>query len=212
MQKSIVSLMAGVGLALSMGVANAQDFTYSTTFTPNPVPSNTPGSFVSVTNGFNTTPVLASGGGTDIVLSNFTVTSPILAPGSAAVNQSYAVALSLTGFNGATDLGTITKTFDGSLSGSISKDAVNLNNIIGSPTQVFDFGSGNVYDVTLDAYTPPGTPNSGIQGAFGAHVTATTGIGGQGGPGSTPEPGSLAMLFGAAVPGTMLLARRRRNR
>ncbi len=213
MQKFMTTIAAGLGLVGSIAASQAQYFNYSTVFTPDPIPSNVPGSMIQVNNGAFTGGANAGGAGTDIILSNFAIVSP-LTGSTASVNTPYQVALTLIQSNATgTPVGAPqTFSFAGNLTGTISTDTSNLQSVFSQPsTHTFDFGGGSTYNVALKNFVTPGPPDgSSLQGALSAHVTYTGVVGPSGTP-ETPEPGTMALAFGAGVPAMLLASRRRRR-
>lgn len=195
--------LAGAALLLSSTVASAQYFNFRTTFTPNPVPGSA-GGRLNVVNGSNTG-LFAGLLGTDIVLTNFTTTSTANDLTPETINSNYDIFVEL---QPATSAGVGLAPFQGShflgtLSGSISANAANVANTNLVQSHLYNFGALGTFDVFRNSYVPPGAPGAQTQGAIGAHVN---------GPLSVPEPGTLSLLFGSGVGGSLLFLRRLRRR
>lgn len=195
--------LAGAALLLSSTVASAQYFNFRTTFTPNPVPASA-GGRLNITNGANTS-VFAGLLGSDIVLTNITTTSTANDLTPESINSNYDIFVEL---QPATSAGVGLAPYQGShffgtLSGFISANSSNVANSNLVQSHLYNFGALGTYDVFRNAYVPPGAPGTGVQGSIGAHVN---------GPLAVPEPGTLSLLFGSGVGGSLLFLRRLRRR
>ena len=194
---STAALMAvGVGAHAQQGV-----FNFTTVFTPNPVTSSDPGSYITVVNGANTL-VNATGPGSAINLSNFTETSGVVPPAFATFTVPFNIALSITPVGD----GVMTKNFTGTFSGQFNNQQSLTNVDFNAPgTQVFDFGSLGAYTVGNLRCVEPGPTGATTLGSIAARVTFT--------PGATtvPEPASVVpfVLGGLALLG--LAARKSRR-
>jgi hypothetical protein len=209
----LTALAAGVGLVASIAIANAQYFNYTTSSSPNPVPSDRPDSWINVFDGATNGKVIAnSTTGTDIVLSNFTTTSSAPNNPGAHFNANYSVDLTMHGLKAdGTPTGfSDTHSFAGTFTGNLGAGSAQ---IFYAPTGKTSFtfnlgtlnGTSELFAVDLGFFTSPGSPTATARGALSAHVT---------GPVSsqaldTPEPGSLALLFGMGLSGTLFIRRRR---
>ena len=215
MRKLLLALTAGTGLLATMGTAHAQYFVYSSSFTPAPVVSTNTGLSLNVINGGTTS---ATGAPTNIVVTTLvpvTTTSDKSQFGTINTDFTDAITIQLVDGNGIATSSAVTKTFTGHLSGTITpiSDTVNLT----SPTLpaapiLFDFGTAGTLQLQFDQFTAPGPPNGARpNGTLGGKVSLFSPVGGQGGPGTVPEPGSIASLIGMGVSGTLLAFRRRRK-
>lgn len=200
---SVTLALVGAALLL-VTAANAQYFNFRTTFTPNPVPASLGGQ-LNVSNGANMSGLFAGTFGTNIVLTNFTTSSIVPDPAFETINAPYDifVEMQLAAPGGAPLSGWVGNHFTGTLSGTISNSSSNVNNTNNLVPQIYDFGGGNVFTVVRNSYVPPGAPNAQTLGAIGAHVT---------GPLAVPEPGTLSLLFGSGIGGSLLFLRRRIRR
>ncbi len=215
MRKLLLALTAGAGLLATMGTAHAQYFVYSSVFSPAPVVSTNAGLSLDVINGGTTS---ATGTPTNIVITTLkptSTTTDITQFGTVNTDFTDQITIQLVDANGVATSSALTQTFSGHLSGTLNpiSDSVNLT----SPTLpaapiLFDFGQAGVFQLTIDQFTAPGPPNGKApNGTLGGHVTLLSPIGGQGGPGTVPEPGSVASLIGMGVSGTLFAFRRRRR-
>ena len=212
MKKLLLAMTTGAGLLAAMGTAHAQYFEYSSVFTPAPIVSTNTGLFLEVINGGATTPTATP---TNIVFTTLKPTSTISDFSQfGTVNEDFtdAITIQLVDAGGVVTAPAITKTFTGHLSGTLSPNSDTIN--LTSPTLpaapiLFDFGSAGVIQVSINQFTAPGSPHGlAPNGTFGAHVTLTTPIGGQG---DVPEPGAITSLLGMGVAGTVFAFRRRRQ-
>ena len=126
------------------------------------------------------------------------------------VNQNFAVQFNLSQSDavGKKIGNTATKTFNGTLTGflKVNQDTVTVVPNPGLTPTNFSLASGTgKYDVSINGFASPGIPGQQL-GALAATVLASDTIS------ITPEPGSLALLVGAVVPGTLLALRLRRKR
>ena len=215
MNKALLALSAGTCLLASMGGAHAQYFVYSSSFSPAPVVSTNSGLSLNVINGGTTS---ATGTPTNIVVTTLqpvTTTSDVAQFGTVNTDFTDAITFQLVDANGVATSSAVTKTFTGHLSGTITpiSDTVNLT----SPTLpaaplLFDFGNAGTIMLQINQFTAPGPPNGkSPNGTLGGQVTLVSPIGGQGGPGTVPEPGAVASLIGMGVSGTLFAFRRRRR-
>jgi hypothetical protein len=91
-------------------------------------------------------------------------------------------------------------TFTGFFEGKLSKSSASVQYDLTSPrTEVLHLGH-DVYEITLDHYTPPGPPGSAQRGAFTAEVKVH----------HNPEPASLVLAALAAPLAGLPLWRRRK--
>jgi hypothetical protein len=91
-------------------------------------------------------------------------------------------------------------TFTGEFNGTLSKSSASIHNTFTSPlTQTLHLGH-YIYDITLEAFSPPGIPSSKALGTITAHVNVH----------HNPEPSGL-VLAAAGLPVAALALRRRRR-
>ena len=179
-------LSVGVLMGMGAGAAMAQTFSYTTIFTPNPVTTGTPGNFITITNGANSS-INASGIGSAINLSNLTETSNVTPPTTASFTTPFNIALSITPIGGTTQ----TKNFTGTFSGQFNTDqSITVTNFNAPGALTYDFGSLGVYNVGNLSFVQPGPITSTTAGSIGAIVNftrATT---------TVPEPATLVHAGG----------------
>jgi hypothetical protein len=205
----LTAITTGAAL-LAAGAAHAQFFNFTTSFTPNPVPSTQAGNNIQAATGSNNSGLFAGAFGTDIVTENFTANASSANNGT--INSLVTESVTLVPSN---NVGTPipgdtpqTKTFVETMTANVSSNAVTSNLVpIPNPAiQTYTFADGSVYTVQITSYTGPSAPNSTGSGSLGGHVNgALAGV-----RQNTPEPGSLALLLGMSVSGTILARRRRR--
>jgi hypothetical protein len=75
----------------------------------------------------------------------------------------------------------------------------------GSPIFDYDFAHGEVFEVQLTSCTGPGAPGGNGIGSLQAHVNGAI----EGVSQGTPEPGSLSLMIGIGVAGSVFARRRR---
>jgi hypothetical protein len=103
---------------------------------------------------------------------------------------------------------TASQSYKAKLSGflKVNQDSVTIVPNPGQNPTNFSLSSGTgKYDVSINGFAAPGIPGQQL-GSLAATVIASESIT------VTPEPGSLALLAGVAVPGTLFALRRRRRR
>ncbi len=215
MNKLLLAMTAGTCLMISMGNAHAQYFEYSSVFSPAPVVSTNAGLSLTVINGGTATP---TGTPTNIVVTTLkptATTNDFSQFGTVNTDFTDQITIQLVDANGVATSAALTQTFSGHLSGILNpiSDTVNLTSpALPAAPILFDFGQGGVITLTINQFTAPGPPNGQApNGTLGGHITLTAPIGGQGGPGNVPEPGSVASLIGMGVSGTLFAFRRRRR-
>lgn len=198
--------LAGAVLLMSATVAHAQYFNYRTQTTTNPTNGQvgSDGGKVFFSN-VGTILGYAGAQGTNIVLTNITTNSnaPNTAPETISGTMDTELFLQLADASGNPLSGWISNHFTADLGGTMSKDTANLTvTFTNVSPKVYNFGGLNVFVVVRNPYVPPGPPGPNQPlGAIGAHVN---------GPLAVPEPGTLAMLFGSGVGGSLFFWRRRR--
>ncbi len=207
-------MAASIGLLGAASIAQAQSFTFSTSFNPNPITTSQAGSQINVFNtSSNGNAVYAGGSGTDIVLANFTTTSDADASSPAFVNSPFnTVTLSLQPTNssaiGTAGAGT-PFSFTGSLTGQISSTSVFLRNSFVGQTQTINYGNGQIFTVMINSFTTPGPSSQTVRGSLTAHVIGSSQT--INAAPMTPEPGTLALLVGLSISGSAAILRRRRT-
>jgi hypothetical protein len=211
MRKTGLTAITTSAALLAAGAAHAQFFNFTSSFTPNPVPSTQAGNNIQAATGSNNTGLFAGAFGTDIVVENFTANASSANNGT--INTVVTISVSLTPSD---NVGNPlpgdppqTKTFTETLTANVSSNAVtSLMTPIPNPSiQTYSFPDGSVYTLQITSYTGPSAPNSTGSGSLGGHVNgALAGV-----RQNTPEPGSLALLLGMSISGTILARRRRRG-
>ncbi len=143
-------------------------------------------------------------GSSDVVATNLHLASgaSIDAPDTFST-KAYSLTLTITD----TDTkATGSLTFTGLLGGSFSAQGAHVtNSFTGLLTQPLNLG-GDMFQVTIGPYTPPGPPTTDKLGSIGAVVTATQGCH----TAHTPEPATLVLAgFGLTLLGGTWWVRRR---
>ena len=207
----ITAIAASAGMLASTGAAQAQFFNFTTSFTPNPVPSTVAGNNIQASTGSNNTGLFAGAFGTDVVLDNFIANAVSTTTGVLNSPVTIFVTLTDTNSNGVQIAGTspVTHTFLEQLNGAIDSNAVtsSMTPIPNPSIQTYVFSNGDAFTLQINSYTGPSAPNSTASGALGGHVNgALAGV-----PQGAPEPGSLALLLGIGISGSLLGYRRRRR-
>jgi len=189
-------------------VAHAQYFDFTTSFLPGPITTTQPGTYITVTNGHNTSGGFAGVGGTDIGLADFSVVAASNSPGT--FNTAVTESITLTPSN---NLGValpgdtaVTHTFLLNYSGTITNSSTDTT-LTGWPSvaQLYTFADGSVFSVDVTSYSGPGFDAGFTDGAMGGHVVGALGGIAQ----ATPEPGSMALLIGLGIAGTGALTVKR---
>lgn len=211
-QKLINSALAVGGMVLMAAGAQAQQglFNFTTVFTPNPVTSSDPTSFITVLNGTNTA-VNAAGIGSQINLTNFTETSGILPPAVANFSTPFNIALTIMPVDAPGS--TLTRNFTGTFTGQFNNQQTQTGvTFTGVGTQTFDFTSQGegIFTVSNLGFTPPGPTGNTTLGAIAAQVTFTPTVTTP----TVPEPASVVpfALGGLALLGLAARKGRRTNR
>jgi hypothetical protein len=208
-----VAITAGAWL-MTTHSAKAQYFDYTSTFSPNPiVTSASLGSQYNVTAHFNSSGIQAGAFGSQIIPSDFVAVATSNTPTSFDGMVTETISLIPSTINGTPIAGdsyvshTFTPTLDiENLDNSDTESIMTAGVGAGSPIQTYSFADGSVFTVQLSSYTGPGAPGGTSNGALQAQVFgALAGVP----QGSTPEPGSMALLVGMGVVGTGLVRRRR---
>lgn len=202
-QNALTGLMSvGVLMGVGMGAATAQTFSYTTSFTPNPVVAS-PGNVITITNGAS--PLInASGFGSAINLSNLKETSNIAPPAAATFSQAFDIALSITPTGGPTQ----TKDFTGTFSGKFNSDqSLTMTSFDAPGSLTFDFGSFGVYNVGSLNFTQPGPMTSTTAGSIAGFATYAPA------PAPVPEAGTMVTfaLGGLGLLGLIVRKTRRTN-
>lgn len=197
------SLAATLTLALACSAFAQLEFQYATDAEPNQADGDQ-GGFVRLIEGLTFRTATCDDSltppGTDIVLANLEIVSEAAADNPENVNTDYQILVTLMDpITSATQDLLIT----GNLSGSFSSSTANVNNTFGALPGSVTLGDVT-YSITELVYAPPEAPG-GLLGAITAHVVC---LEDQAPP--VPEPGTWAMLIGAAVPGLGLIRRMRR--
>jgi len=205
---SLATVVMGAGILVSSAAAHAQFFNFSTSFLPNPQTTTVSGNSINIANGSVTNGDFAGASGTDITTSIFTAITGSTTTGTFNNLITEAITLTATDSSGNQLAGDapIVHTFTANYSGSVDSNSVSTL-MTGLPTafQTYTFADGSVFQVRLVSYSGPGTSGTG---SMGAHVNgALAGV-----PQNTPEPGSIAMLFGMGLSGGVFAYRRRLRR
>jgi len=206
-QKLINSALAVGGLALMAAGAQAQNglFNFTTTFTPNPVPSSDQASFITAVNGMKTGADAGALGSTNISLTNFTETSALMRPNFASItNTPFNIQFNIQTDGAPVQTGNFTGTFSGKFNNSATVTSVMFT---GPASQTFNFGQNGTFVVDSLDFVAPGAPNSTTLGSIGATVRFTPGAT----PPAVPEPASIVpfALGGLALLGLMARKGRR---
>ena len=209
-QKLINSALAVGGMVLMAAGAQAQpgQFNFTTVFTPNPVTSSDPSSFITISNGANNN-VNAAGIGSQINLTNFTEISGLIPPGTGNFSTPFNIALTIMPVDAAGS--TLTQNFTGVFSGKFNNQQTQTGVTFTAPTtQSFDFTSAGqgIFTVSNLSFTPPGPTGNTTVGAIAAQVTFTPNT-----P-TVPEPASIVpfALGGLALLGLAARKGRRTSR
>ncbi len=235
--RTIHSVAVGAGILFAGVGANAQYFNYSVTFGAYDGTNYVDGAVVTTNlNGTNMTVAgqnAANGnatGGTDILLTNLTNNSArgvpetlgYVANSAFTTGAPYRLTVTITDANSShiAIAAPLTQFLYGTLTGTIASNAGNVSNTYTSLSSVptyngssladvatFAFGTGDTFILRAynNQFTGPGVAGVSGVGAQSAHIVGLTGQ-------PTPEPGSLALLFGSGVVGSLAAARRKRAR
>lgn len=223
---ALTMLVAGLGLAASLGSAKAVtiQFDYNSAFSPNPVHSSIGTTYLSVQDGS------AASQGVPTNVRTVDLVPHSTGAGSAAARSFNVHFTDVTTISGVMDtdsgdtysaqtLGNDHIDLAGDLTGTLkggtgpNSSTVNFSHLVFTgPTSIIfvdDFnslktitiGAANLHFTNVgapNAQTPNGTINFDVNGVASA---------------STPEPGAMAMVVGMAIPGSLLALRlRRRNK
>ena len=221
----ITALAAGVATFLGVSQADAQlYFNYSTVYTTSNTSADSslgqtafvPDNPVDLTHPFlKVTPNGGSGLAAPSNINLITLAPTIGTLGmtdtqTVFVNQDFAIQFNLAQSDAAgNQIGsTASQTYKAKLTGflKVNQDTVTVQPNPGQTPSNFTLKSGGgKYDVSVNGFASPGIPGQQL-GSLAATVVASDEVF------ITPEPGALALLLGAAVPGSLFALRARRRR
>jgi hypothetical protein len=139
--------------------ANAQYFTFTTDFEPNPIVTTQVGNVVNISDTSNLTGLFAGAAGSDIQLANFTVDATSPTTGTWSTNVTETITLTPSNSSGIALPGDspVSHTFDMDYSGAISNSSTaSTLTIVPSAPQLYDFTDGSVFSVYIKSYSGPG--------------------------------------------------------
>jgi hypothetical protein len=212
----LTTMAVGLGLLGATGIANAQFFNYSVTYTDPSSTATFPGSTTITTTDPTTFFTVTPGGfitgatpPTQIGLFTLTPISTSTAAGPFTVTDtSFSTTVSIqregnvagTMPIGAPGVFTVT----GHISGTLgpNSDTTAITSLSGLPASVVS--GGETFDLSLNSIRNPGVPNTnGNSGGVTLFITTAA---------SVPEPGVVALLAGMMVPATLVATRRLRRK
>jgi hypothetical protein len=221
----LAAFAAGVGTSLGLSKAEAQlFFNYSTVYSSSNSSASSslgqtafvPDNPVDLSHPFLT---VTPNGGTGVAAPsnvNLITMAPTLGTlgmtdtQTVLVNQDFAVQFNLAQSDAAGKQtgNTASGTYKGTITGflKVNQDTVTVvPNPSQNPTNLSLKSGTGKYDVSINGFASPGIPGQQL-GSLAATVIAEEFVS------ISPEPGSLALLFGVAVPGTLFALRLRRRR
>src|SRR5579871_737087 len=105
-RSKLTALAASASMLASAGAAQAQFFNFTTSFTPNAIPSTQAGNNITANTGSNNTGLFAGAFGTDVVLDNFVANATSTNTGTFNNAVTVFVTLTATDSNGVQIAGT----------------------------------------------------------------------------------------------------------